>query len=130
MIMNACFTMMLAVVALVARAHCQGLEWRSLGHYFGGGVAIAWDEGAQATLLFGDGGLQTPLGGYGSHTYEHTSRGLRLLRPKTSPPAREGARMAFDPVSKRLILFGGGIYNVDFNDTWAWDGQNWLKLSR
>lgn len=54
--------------------------------------------------------------------------------PNIHPPKLIGASMAFDPKSQRLILFGGG--NDQFgqkfqvlNDTWAWNGRNWEKLS-
>jgi hypothetical protein len=39
--------------------------------------------------------------------------------------------MAFDPVSGRILLFGGtgaGSVNDARNDTWTWDGSTWLEL--
>ncbi|MCB9917202.1 MAG: hypothetical protein H6832_02205 [Planctomycetes bacterium] len=121
-----------AVFGLAAAVECVGqdLEWRSLRQFWrhgGDGPAVAWDESSQSTIIFGDGELQQPSG-FGQQTFEYRDDGLHLLRPLSSPPARGGARMAFDPISKQLILFGGGIWNVDFNDTWAWDGQTWKQL--
>jgi hypothetical protein len=42
--------------------------------------------------------------------------------------------MAYDPISKRVILFGGAeprfaAPDIVFNDTWAWDGSNWTALA-
>lgn len=38
--------------------------------------------------------------------------------------------MAFDPLSRRLILFGGSRYLNHFysNATWSWDGKGWTIL--
>jgi len=39
--------------------------------------------------------------------------------------------MAYDPVSRTTLLFGGGGWGIStkFQDTWEWDGSNWHKLS-
>ncbi len=47
--------------------------------------------------------------------------------PANSPPAREGASMAFDPSSGEIVLFGGSGYNGLRNDTWTYDGTNWTQ---
>lgn len=45
-------------------------------------------------------------------------------------------KLAYDPASKKVLFFGGLNqldYNVPYdhvgNDTWAWDGNDWEKLS-
>ena len=35
--------------------------------------------------------------------------------------------MAYDPVSKKVVLFGGAGQTVDLNDTWTFDGTNWTQ---
>jgi hypothetical protein len=45
--------------------------------------------------------------------------------PATSPPARFGAAMAFDPRIGKLVLFGGNGSGP--RDTWTYDGTNWTK---
>ena len=49
------------------------------------------------------------------------------LAPATTPFARENGRMAFDPSTNRLMLFGGyaGHY---YSDVWYWTGSNWEPL--
>jgi hypothetical protein len=37
------------------------------------------------------------------------------------PPGREHAAIAFDPVRREVVLFGG----FGKTDTWIWDGTNW-----
>lgn len=50
------------------------------------------------------------------------------LSPTTSPPARQGAAMAYDPATGQLILFGGRSSGA-LNDTWNWTGSNWVLLT-
>lgn len=52
----------------------------------------------------------------------------RTLLEKPSP--RHGHAMAYDSIREEIILFGGmGQANSDLkNDTWKWDGSNWLQL--
>jgi len=41
----------------------------------------------------------------------------------TSPPARWGGAMAYDPLVRRVVLFGG---SGPLADTWEWDGSGWI----
>ncbi len=51
--------------------------------------------------------------------------------PGTSPSARFGASMAYDPATGDMVLFGGenssGTGVTD--DTWTWNGTTWTELS-
>jgi hypothetical protein len=58
------------------------------------------------------------------------------LAPLHQPPARQGAALAFDAASGRLILFGGsnaipagGGPQSMLGDTWAFEGGDWLLLT-
>jgi hypothetical protein len=47
----------------------------------------------------------------------------------TAPPWRDASGLAMDPVSRRLILFGGvSAQGATAGDTWAWDGSTWSEL--
>ena len=39
--------------------------------------------------------------------------------------------MAYDPVTGQLVLFGGYRVggDIDFNDTWTYDGTTWTEQS-
>jgi hypothetical protein len=53
------------------------------------------------------------------------------LSPATSPPARSGPGMAYDPVQKLVVLFGGialGHKPEYLSDTWAFNGTTWAEL--
>ncbi|MGI8425111.1 MAG: Kelch repeat-containing protein, partial [Actinomycetota bacterium] len=48
----------------------------------------------------------------------------------SSPSARYGAAMAYDPVHNQTVLFGGqkagGLQTTNYlSDTWIWNGDNW-----
>ena len=52
----------------------------------------------------------------------------KQLSLTTSPPPRMYPAMAYDAVSKKLVLFGGLGANGNLNDTWAFDGNTWTQL--
>lgn len=58
-----------------------------------------------------------------------TTQGWIQRTVATSPPARFGACIAYDPTRGQVILFGGESYQAGFADTWAWDGTNWTQLA-
>ncbi|MBI4866058.1 MAG: hypothetical protein HY816_03815 [Candidatus Wallbacteria bacterium] len=48
--------------------------------------------------------------------------------PFVSPPGRVGTEMAYDPVRKQSVLFGG-FTTANSDDTWLWDGTGWANPS-
>lgn len=51
------------------------------------------------------------------------------LSPATSPGARANVAMAYDPVSRDVILFGGFTGAAYSDETWAFDGVTWTKIN-
>ena len=49
------------------------------------------------------------------------------VSPPSSPSARAAMTMAYDPVSKKVVLFGGFDATGYLNDTWVFDGQTWSQ---
>jgi hypothetical protein len=50
------------------------------------------------------------------------------LDPAVSAPARGGMTMAYDPVSRSIVTFGGWDQNIQYLDqTWVWDGSQWAE---
>jgi Galactose oxidase, central domain len=83
------------------------------------------------TLLFG-GIEQLPPGNVYNDlgdTWIMREGGWFQLNPITSPPARDGAGMAFDWATGTVVLFGGQYGIVPLNDTWIWNGTNWTQVS-
>jgi hypothetical protein len=92
------------------------------------GTAMAYDLAGKRMLLFGG------YGRFGSppffdDTWEYVDGEWRQLNPDQHPSARETALMVYDSAHNRLVLFGGGhdAGSVVFNDTWEWDGENWIE---
>ncbi|OXM84500.1 cadherin-like beta sandwich domain-containing protein [Paenibacillus rigui] len=87
------------------------------------GAAMAHDEKAGYVVMFGGQGNS----GLFDETWlwdgsEKTWQELQSLSPK--PSKRKGAAMAYDPVSQKVLLFGGEGQSGVLNDTWLWDGVN------
>ena len=48
----------------------------------------------------------------------------------TAPPPRFQPAMAYDPVRRVTLLYGGTAYaNGRLDDTWTWDGTNWTRMA-
>jgi len=63
------------------------------------------------------------FGGVGQ-TWSWTGTDWVELAPNISPPAREGVGMAYDPISKQTLMFGGLIANGPLtNETWQLIGR-------
>jgi Galactose oxidase, central domain len=90
-------------------------------------------EGGSSGEAVAFGGCCNPAGTLLDTTKVLTSGTWVVQHPATSPSARIGAAMAWDPATSQLILFGGetvtGDYNTALNDTWAWNGTTWTKLN-
>src|SRR5258705_8877448 len=49
------------------------------------------------------------------------------LSPNNPPPARSYLAMTYDPVSGKIIAFGGSDATGYLNDTWSFDGTTWAQ---
>lgn len=65
------------------------------------------------------------------HSSAHAAVSGRWLQlaPQTHPSARAGHAAAYDPVNKKLVIFGGVTATRYLADTWTYDGSNWTRLS-
>jgi len=53
----------------------------------------------------------------------------RELHSASSPSKRGGPVMGYDPVRKRIVLYGSfDSRRNNLDDTWEWDGQGWNCL--
>ncbi|WP_017815412.1 S-layer homology domain-containing protein [Paenibacillus shenyangensis] len=82
------------------------------------------DNGGTNILLFG--GLDSNNNEY-SDTWIWTGTDWVLAGMNTGPSARSFGQMAYDPIHKNTVLFGGVGNNTFYNDTWTWDGSSWTK---
>jgi len=84
---------------------------------------MAYDLARGCTFLFGGSGNSSDLG----DTWEWNGSNWR--QRMLSPPPRDDAASAYDPIRARTVLFGGDLDAPLslFADTWEWDGVNWLQ---
>ena len=94
------------------------------------GAALAYDTDRQVTVMFGGYRLgNTP---FLKDTWEYDGKKWVQKHPSQSPPARNGAVMAYDPLGKRMILFGGyggPRKSIFFYDTWEYADGQWRQLN-
>jgi len=105
---------------LAPAAHPSGRWWQ----------ATAYDETNHELVLFG--GFTNPNHSsdtFLQDTWTWNGTTWKLEAPTTKPSARDGASMSFDPVSGKVILFGGFDGANRLADTWSWDGSNWSLLT-
>src|ERR1039458_333315 len=92
------------------------------GPVLGFGFSVADDPAIDRVVVYGG------VDSYNT-TWLWDGRGWTLARPRSIPPGRFGAAMAYDPTSRLLMLFGGRLAPGQVvNDTWGWDGTTWRRL--
>ena len=91
--------------------------------------AIYYDPFYQKVILFGG---YSDSGPHHNDTWEYDySNNIWLERnPTNSPSGRYGARMVYDPIYQRSILFGGRSTLI-LNDTWAYyyGNNTWTEIN-
>ncbi|MGB8295883.1 MAG: kelch repeat-containing protein [Polyangia bacterium] len=103
----------------------------------GSGFAMAFCPATGKTYVFG-GWSGQPSSPYLDELWEWDGSSWSQVKTDVRPSARENAAMAYDPVRKSLILYGGDN-NLDTNtgevsvlgDTWEWQSspRQWSQLS-
>jgi hypothetical protein len=89
--------------------------------------SMAYDTTRGRVVLFG--GADSSGINVLRDTGEWDGQAWHQLRPNVRPQARGFSAMAYDRARGRTVLFGGwngNIFRPGFDDTWEWDGQNWV----
>lgn len=89
--------------------------------------SMVYDRHNKRFVLFGGGNIQSPRGDPGTWTYTPATNAWAQLKLDREPPQRANSRLAYDPVNKRIVLFGGDQLNQLVADTWTFDvvTQKW-----
>ncbi|MFN2543944.1 MAG: hypothetical protein ABR600_05145 [Actinomycetota bacterium] len=89
---------------------------------------MAYDPVRKETVLFGgnDGNGTTS-----SETWVWNGTAWTMKSPAVSPPGKIGAAMAWDPVSRQIVMIGGAtcvnLACTVTNEVWTWDGSTWSR---
>lgn len=92
--------------------------------------AIAYDPDRRVSILFG--GSTPGDTRFFNDTWEYDGIDWKQKQLQNPPSPRNGATMVYDPVRRKMLLFGGYRYQngfVFFNETWEYDGIQWSQLS-
>jgi hypothetical protein len=92
-------------------------------------AVMAYDPATGQMVLFGGAGVGGNVASFLNDTWTWDGTNWFQQHPDNPPPARTGATLVYDPVSARLILFGGSTLSGLVQDTWAWDGSQWAELT-
>jgi hypothetical protein len=91
---------------------------------------MAYDTDANALYIFGGATSRSTFSSLTDKTWVLTGGRWRELSSDSSPSRRGSPAMGYDPVRKRIVLYGGfESRGNDFDDTWEWDGQGWICLA-
>jgi hypothetical protein len=96
----------------------DGRAWRVAaadGPGPGGGYRMAYDASREVIILAGG---DTCL--WDGATWTKVS-------PAQSPASRQVHGLAFDPVRRVTVLYGGSVNGERAADTWEWDGARWTR---
>lgn len=83
--------------------------------------SMCYDQHNKQFVLFGGGNIQTQRGDPGTWTYVPASNTWKQLALDQQPPARANARLVYDPLNKKVVLFGGDQLDQLVADTWVFD---------
>ena len=107
----------------------NGSNWRLLNPANSPGMlsghAMVYDEARGQIVLFGGYAGAAPVPS--NQTWLWDGNNWRQMQPAVSPPRRGGHAMAYDAVSRKVVLFGGSGDYGETNDTWTWDGVTWTQ---
>ncbi len=94
------------------------------------GAAMTWDGVGTQVLLFGGSDNVDALSD--TWTFSNGDWTQRATGTEAHPSARLNTRMAYDPIRRRVVLFGGQSVGPDdainLQDTWEWDGSTWREV--
>lgn len=91
---------------------------------------MAYDPERKIVVLFGGRFAKTHY----NDTWVYNGTNWTKILTSASPSPRINFFMAYNPQIKKVILFGGrnantSLFGECYNDTWAFNGENWEKLS-
>ena len=86
--------------------------------------SMVYDRHNKQFVLFGGGNVQTVRGDPGTWTYSPAKNSWTQLKLALQPSQRANSRLAYDPVNKKVVLFGGDQLDRLVCDTWLFDVVN------
>ena len=110
----------------------DGHSWRQIGQRLAPAPrrepCVTYDEAREVIVLFGGNDPNTTFG----DTWTYDGNSWIQQAPTRSPSPRALCAMAYDSGRVTVVLFGGATVegwagSSAFDDTWEWDGSNWIE---
>ena len=90
---------------------------------------MTYDTEANALYIFGGGTGRSTFSSLTDQTWVLSEGSWRELTTAHSPSERGSPALGYDPLRKRIVLYGGFDASQDqLDDTWEWDGEDWSCL--
>lgn len=83
--------------------------------------SMCYDAHHKRFILFGGGNITSDRGDPGTWAYSPAKNEWTQLKVAEQPPRRANSRLSYDPLAKKILLFGGDSLNVLYMDTWSFD---------
>lgn len=93
---------------------------------------MAYHAGLGKAFLFGGLSFNAGASTYLNDTWAWDGANWAQVSTANSPPGREGASLAYDPVRENIVLFGGinrDLPNQPMGNTWIFDGNDWSQAN-
>ncbi|HET9953650.1 MAG TPA: hypothetical protein VFQ61_04060 [Polyangiaceae bacterium] len=91
-----------------------------------GNAMLVYDAARKVSVIYG--GLDWERGYSDTWVWDGTS--FTEIKTTENPDVRESVAATYDPVSSRVLLFGGiGMSGLELNDLWSWDGRTWTLIA-
>ena len=92
-------------------------------------LGMTYDTEANALYIFGGGTGRSTFSSLTDQTWVLSEGSWRELTTAHSPSERGSPALGYDPLRKRIVLYGGFDASQDqLDDTWEWDGEDWSCL--
>jgi hypothetical protein len=108
----------------------DGTSWTELSPLYSAPptaeAVMAYDAVSHFLVMFG--GLQS---GPTNQTWAFDDgnwSAVTFSKGATQPPARDATVMALDGANRTIVLFGGEENRGAANDTWTWNGSEWMQM--
>ena len=98
--------------------------------------SMCYDREHKRFVLFGGGNVQTGTetdtgrGDAGTWVYSPQENKWTDLELAKQPPQRANSQLVYDPIAKKIVLFGGDQLHQQIADTWTFDLQkrDWVEV--
>lgn len=83
--------------------------------------SLCYDRHQKQFILFGGGNIQSERGDPGTWVYSPSANTWTQLELSQQPPQRANSQLVYDPVNRKVVLFGGDRLDQLWADTWTFD---------